>query len=260
MDAGTGAADLPAAAAVRPRPVRELLLIALLFGVYKAGRLAANGRVGEAFRNARDVWHAERLLRLPSELDVQNGLLHSQALIHLANSYYAYVHFPATAAFLLFMYLRRPAYYRWVRWVVVALTAAGLVLHLTVPLAPPRMLTFTGLVDTAARYGPSVYGAPQTDTVANQYAAMPSLHIGWAIIVAVGMIAACRTRWRWLWLAHPVLTVLVVVGTANHYWLDGLVVTALLAVVLVALRPLHRAARHAHEARLRADARGARVP
>ncbi|MFC4907160.1 phosphatase PAP2 family protein [Actinomadura gamaensis] len=251
-------AAVPAAAS-RPRPLRELVLIAALFGVYKLGRLAASGRVDEAFRNARDVWDLERWLHLPSELHVQNGLLHSETLIRLANCYYAYVHFPATAAFLLFMYLRRPAYYRWVRWVVVALTAAGLVLHLTVPLAPPRMLTFTGLIDTGSRYGPSVYGAPQTDTVANQYAAMPSLHIGWAIIVAVGLIVACRTRWRWLWLAHPVLTVLVVVSTANHYWLDGIVVSFLLAVALVALRPFYRTARSAPGAGLRTDPGAARV-
>ncbi|MCP2341659.1 phosphatase PAP2 family protein [Actinomadura rupiterrae] len=239
------------APARRPRPVRELLLIAVLFGIYKMGRLAASGRVDEAFRNARDVWDLERWLHLPSEVTVQHGLLHSETLVRLANCYYAYVHFPATAAFLLFMYLRRPAYYRWVRWVVVALTAAGLALHLTVPLAPPRMLTFTGLVDTGSKYGPSVYGAPQTDTVANQYAAMPSLHIGWAIIVAVGLIVACRTRWRWLWLAHPVLTVLVVVSTANHYWLDGIVVSVLLAIALVALRPLYRTARPARPPGLR---------
>lgn len=263
-DAAPGAAAPPAgreapASASRPRPIRELLLIAVLFGIYKAGRLAANGRVAEAFRNARDVWDIERWLHLPSELNVQDGLLKSHALIEAANSYYAYVHFPATAAFLLFMYLRRPAYYRWVRWVVVAITGAGLALHLTVPLAPPRMLTFTGLIDTGARYGPSVYGAPQTDTVANQYAAMPSLHIGWAIIVAVGLIVACRTRWRWLWLAHPVLTVLVVVSTANHYWMDGLVVSAMLAITMVALRPLYRTARSAHVAGLRAALAPARV-
>ncbi|MQY09088.1 phosphatase PAP2 family protein [Actinomadura macrotermitis] len=224
-------------AVTRPRPLRELLLITVLFSIYKLGRLAATGRVGEAFANARRVWHLERAAGLPAETGVQHALLHSGTLVHAANAYYAYVHFPATAAFLLWMYLRRPGYYRWVRWTVVALTSAGLALHLLVPLAPPRMLAVTGLIDTGARYGPAVYGAPQTDTVANQYAAMPSLHIGWALIVAVGLIAATRTRWRWLWLAHPLLTIAVVVGTANHYWLDGIVVAALLTAVLLVLRP-----------------------
>ncbi|MFP3968760.1 phosphatase PAP2 family protein [Actinomadura fulvescens] len=221
----------------RPRPIRELLLIAVLFGAYKLGRLLANGRVAEAFDNARGLWDLERRLRLPSELDVQHALLHSDPLVHAANSYYAYVHFPATAAFLLWIYLRRPAHYRWIRWVLVTLTAAGLALHLFLPLAPPRMLTGTGLVDTGALFGPSVYGPPHADTVANQYAAMPSLHIGWAFVVATGLIVSTRGRWRWLWIAHPVITVAVVVGTANHYWLDGAVVSVLLGAVLLVVRP-----------------------
>ncbi|WP_242909979.1 phosphatase PAP2 family protein [Actinomadura terrae] len=221
----------------RPRPVRELLLIAALFGVYKLGRLLSSGRVAEAFGNARRVWDLERALELPSETGVQHGLLHSDLLVHAANTYYAAVHFPAMAAFLLWIYLRRPGHYRWVRRIVVALTGAGLVLHLVVPLAPPRMLTATGMIDTGARYGPAVYGAPQTDTMANQYAAMPSLHIGWAAVIALGLVAASRTRWRWLWILHPVATTMVVVATANHYWLDGVVALALLAVATAFLRP-----------------------
>jgi hypothetical protein len=58
---------------------------------------------------------------------------------------------------------------------------------------------------------------------------MPSLHIGWAVLIAVGLIATTRSKWRWLWLGHPILTVLVVVGTANHWWLDGVVALLLLA-------------------------------
>ncbi|MFA1544124.1 phosphatase PAP2 family protein [Actinomadura monticuli] len=221
----------------RPRAVRELLLIIALFTVYKLGRLLAGGRVAEAFDNAHRVWRLERLLDLPSETGVQQGLLHSDLLVGAANCYYAYVHFPAAVAFLLWIYLRRPAHYRWVRRVMVALTGAALVLHLLVPLAPPRMLPATGLIDTAALFGPAVYGPPQTDTIANQYAAMPSLHIGWAAVIALGLVATSRTRWRWLWVLHPAVTIAVVVGTANHYWLDGVVVLALLAVGALLLRP-----------------------
>ncbi|WP_309237010.1 phosphatase PAP2 family protein, partial [Actinomadura sp. BRA 177] len=221
----------------RPRAVRELLLIIALFTVYKLGRLLASGRVVEAFDNAHRVWNLERVLDLPSETGVQHGLLQSQFLVQAANSYYAYVHCPAVIAFLLWVYLRRPVHYRWVRRVMAALTAVALVLHLLVPLAPPRMLPATGLIDTAARFGPAVYGPPQTDTVANQYAAMPSLHIGWAAVIALGLIVTSRTRWRWLWLLHPVVTIAVVVGTANHYWLDGIVVLVLLAISVLLLRP-----------------------
>ncbi|WP_347813994.1 phosphatase PAP2 family protein, partial [Actinomadura sp. KC06] len=229
--------DRPPRPGGRPRPVRELVLIVVLFGLYKLGRLFSSDRVTDAFANARGIWDLERTLRLPDEAAVQQGILHSEALIHLANGYYAVVHFPATVLFLLWIYLRRPVHYRWIRRVLVGLTAAALALHLLVPLAPPRMLPATGLIDTAARYGPAVYGAPESDMIANQYAAMPSLHIGWAAVIALGLVVTSRTRWRWLWLLHPVTTVAVVVATANHYWLDGIVVLALLSVIVLLLRP-----------------------
>ncbi|MFZ4267277.1 phosphatase PAP2 family protein [Streptomyces arboris] len=227
----------------RPPLVREFLLVAGLFLAYKFGRRAANGHVEEAFRNAGNVWDLERALHLPGEGAVQGVLLHSQTLIHAANTYYATVHFPATVLFLVWLYWRRPLHYLWSRRILAVLTGGALVLHLLFPLAPPRMLPAAGLVDTGQVYGPTVYGAtPATDTMANQFAAMPSLHVGWAVMVAVGLIVATRSRWRWLWLLHPAITLLVVVGTANHYWLDAIVVVALLAVALAALR-LPRAAR-----------------
>ncbi len=221
----------------RPHPVRELLLIAVLYTVYRLGRIAAEGHVPQAFRNATDVWNLERTLHLPGEADVQDLLLHSDLLVHTANAFYATVHFPATVLFLLWTYWRRPGHYVWIRRVLTVLTGAGLALHLLLPLAPPRMLEVTGLVDTARVYGPAVYGDPATDSLSNQFAAMPSLHVGWALTVAVGLIAATRSRWRRLWLLHPAVTYLVVVGTANHYWLDGIVAIALTGAALLLLRP-----------------------
>jgi len=103
--------------------------------------------------------------------------------------------------------------------------------HMFFPLAPPRMMP--GWVDTGVLLGQSVYG-PSTDSgVANQFAAMPSLHVGWAFMVAVFLIRATRSRWRWLWIAHPLLTFTVVVVTANHYWLDGLVAISLALPLLL---------------------------
>ncbi|GGX95909.1 phosphatase PAP2 family protein [Streptomyces minutiscleroticus] len=237
MDSRTEPAQ-PGAAAGRPPLVRELLLVAGLFLVYKLGRQFADGHTGEAFRHAHEVWNAERAVHLPGEGLVQSVLLHGDALVHVANTYYATVHFPATVAFLVWLYLRRPAHYVWARRVLTALTAAALVLHLAFPLAPPRLLAAAGLVDTARVYGPSVYSAsPTTDTLSNQFAAMPSLHFGWALMVAVGLVAATRTRWRWLWLLHPLLTLLVITGTANHYWFDSIAAAALLGLALTALHP-----------------------
>ncbi|MET8975480.1 phosphatase PAP2 family protein [Streptomyces sp. NPDC004539] len=237
MNARTEPGEEAGATAARPRIVRELLLVAGLFLVYKFGRQLATGHTGEAFRNAHHVWDFERWARLPSELDVQDVLLHSDTLVKAANTYYATVHFPATLAFLVWLYLRRPAHYVWARRVLAAVTGAALVGHLFFPLAPPRMLSGTGLIDTARVYGPSVYGPPQTDHLSNQFAAMPSLHFGWALMLAIGMIVATRSRWRWLWLLHPALTLLVIVGTANHYWLDAIVAGALLGLALTFLRP-----------------------
>ncbi|MBT2415519.1 inositol phosphorylceramide synthase [Streptomyces sp. ISL-12] len=240
MNARSEPAEAEPDAPARPPLVRELLLVAGLFLVYKLGRQLATGHTGEAFRNAHHVWHLERWLHLPGEGGVQSLLLHGDALVRVANTYYATVHFPATAAFLLWLYLRRPRHYVWARRVLAALTGAALVLHLTFPLAPPRMLGAAGLVDTARVYGPSVYGPPRTDTLSNQFAAMPSLHFGWALMVAIGLIVATRSRWRWLWLLHPLLTLLVIVGTANHYWLDVMVASALLGLALAVIRLPHR--------------------
>ncbi|MDN3025371.1 phosphatase PAP2 family protein [Streptomyces sp. S.PB5] len=236
MNARTEPAEAKTAATARPPLVRELLLVAGLFLVYKLGRQLATGHTGEAFRNAHHVWDWERTLHLPGEGDVQHLLLHGDTLVHIANTYYATVHFPATAAFLIWLYLRRPTHYVWARRVLAVITGAALLVHLVFPLAPPRMLAATGLVDTARVYGPSVYGPPQTDHLSNQFAAMPSLHFGWALMVAIGLIVATRSRWRWLWLLHPLLTLLVIVGTANHYWLDAIVAAALLGIALAVLR------------------------
>ncbi|MFJ9682735.1 phosphatase PAP2 family protein [Streptomyces sp. NPDC101194] len=238
--AGREPADREPDSTARPPLLRELLLVVGLFVIYKLGRQAANGHVEEAYRNAGNVWDFERSLHLPGEGAVQSLLLHDETLIHLANTYYATVHFPATLLFLVWLYWRRPRHYVWSRRILAALTGAALALHLLFPLAPPRLLAATGLVDTGQVYGPTVYGAtPATDSMANQFAAMPSLHFGWAVMVAVGLIVATRSRWRWLWLLHPLVTLLVIVGTANHYWLDSIVVSALLAVALAAL-PLRR--------------------
>jgi hypothetical protein len=217
------------------RGLRELALVAALFLAYKVGRIAVSGRVSSAQHNAGSVWRLERWLHLPSEAALQHPLLHHHLLAHLANGYYAYVHFPATALCLLYLYVRQPAHYRWVRWMIALLTAAALAVHVLLPLAPPRLSAITGMVDTGHRFGPAVYGNPSTDTLSNQYAAMPSLHIGWALAVAVGLIAVMRSRWRWLWLAHPIATTLVVVSTGNHYWLDGIVAVTILALVALIL-------------------------
>lgn len=214
------------------RALLELALVAVLFLAYKVGRIAAAGHVGEAMDNAATVWHFERLLHLPSEYGLQHAVLGHHWLVKIANCYYAYVHFPVTAITLIWLYVWRPGHYVRIRRTLAWLTGAALAVHLLMPLAPPRMIAAFGMVDTGRLFGPSVYGSPNGDTLTNQYAAMPSLHVGWAIVIAMAFICATRSKWRWLAVAHPVATLAVVLVTGNHYWLDAIVVTLLLGVVV----------------------------
>jgi PAP2 superfamily protein len=235
MNARTEPAEGETDAIARPPLVREFLLVAGLFLVYKFGRQLATGHTGEALHNARRVWDLERAVRLPGEGSVQSLLLHSDTLVHIANTYYATVHFPATAAFLIWLYLRRPAHYVWARRVLATVTSAALVLPFVLPLAPPRMLAATGLVDTAHVYGPSVYGPPSSDHLSNQFAAMPSLHIGWSLWCALAIVTLAERRWvRVLGALYPLTTLFVIVGTANHFFLDavGGVVTLVAALAI----------------------------
>jgi hypothetical protein len=215
--------------------VREFALVLALFGVYKLGRTLADNEVRQAIGNAWHVWSFERALRLPSELTFQQEALRWPDLVTVANVYYAWVHFPATIAFLIWLWWRNRGRYRWFRTVLVVMTGMALAIHIVFPLAPPRMMSTLGFVDTGALFGPSVYSSPDTDTLTNQFAAMPSLHVGWAMVVAIGVVTVARSRWRWLAVPHPAATMAVVVATANHYWIDGIVGMVLIAPgVLVA--------------------------
>ena len=202
--------------------LRELGLVAILFLIYKIGRIAATGHVGEAYDNADKIWNLERWMHLPGELSVQHRLLSWHWLVEVANCYYAYVHFPATVAVLVWLYIYRPAHYRWTRNVLALLTGTALVVHFGYPLAPPRMLTYTGMLDLGRLFGPAVYGAPETDQLSNQYAAMPSLHTGWALWCAIAVADVVRPRWaKVLAFCYPAATIIAILGTANHYLLDA---------------------------------------
>ncbi len=230
----TGASTAPRVTLGR-RVLRELPVLVVLYLVYQLGRVIAGEHATAAFLNAEQVWDAERWLHLPSEAAVQQWAWDWPGLIKAANGYYAAVHFPVTIAVLVWVFVWREAAYPWFRWALVIHTTLGLAGHLIYPLAPPRMLTHHGLVDSGVLFGQSVYTAPGTG-IANQFAAMPSLHVGWAALIAVTVIATTTTRWRWLALAHPIVTMLVVVVTANHYWLDGVVALVLLAASLLVVR------------------------
>jgi hypothetical protein len=213
----------------------EALLIALLITIYQGVRHLAIGHFGEATHHAEWVWRLERATYLPNEATLQRWVLNWPGAARLANLYYVGVHFPGTTAALVWLFLRHRAVYLHTRTELVVLTSAGLMVHVFFPLAPPRLVPGLGMVDTMLAVGPSAYSSPNTG-FANQFAAMPSLHIGWAILVAVGLLRTSRSRWRWLILLHPMLTTTVVVVTANHYWLDGMIAALLLGLSMLLVR------------------------
>jgi PAP2 superfamily len=214
---------------------------ALLFGLYALWQFAGSFTVmstAGAVPRARWLWHAERILLLPSETAVQRPFLAHPVLVQAFNLYYDVLHFPVLGACLIWLYARHRGSYPRIRTTVVLFTFVSLLIQL-VPVAPPRLLPLTGMVDTAVRYGQSVY-AWHGGFNADEFSAMPSVHVGWALIVAIAVITVSRSRWRWLAAGYPVLTLLVVVVTANHFWLDGIVAALLVVLVLLAQRMARR--------------------
>jgi len=209
----------------------ESALLFALYGLWQfAGSFTVMGTAG-ALPRARWLWDAERVLYLPSETAVQKPFLAHPLLVQACNLYYDILHFPLLGACLIWLYARHRASYPRIRTTVALFTGVSLLIQL-IPVAPPRLLPSTGMVDTAVRYGQSVYswgGGFDAD----EFSAMPSVHVGWALIVAIAVITVSRSRWRWLAAAYPVLTLLVVVVTANHFWLDGIVAALLVVLVLV---------------------------
>src|SRR5215213_4394514 len=220
--------DAPAkAGSGRPGLLRELAIIAVTFLGYRQIRYLTRNDTGQAAENARHVISFERRLGVFTEQSVQSVVLHSETVVGFLNRYYVGVHFPLTATFVVWVLIRHPEWYRSLRTWMIGVTLAALVIHVAYPLAPPRMTP--GFIDTLRVYGPNIYPKDTTQSVANQFAAMPSLHFGWAAIIAIAFICIKRTRWSLLALLHPAITLLAIVATANHYWIDAAVAMVLVA-------------------------------
>jgi hypothetical protein len=217
---------------------REATMIAGLYAVWQlAGTLAVVDTRG-AFSRAGWIERTERAWHLPSEAALQHAVTgHSAAVAQAANLYYATMHFGVLFVFLLWLFLRHRDRYRPVRRVLALTTFACLLIQL-LPVAPPRLLPGAGYVDTAARYGQSVYGL---GLGADELSAMPSVHVAWAVLVGWATLTIGRGAGRWLGPLHAAVTVLVVVVTANHFWADGIVAVA----VLIGCGALERLGRRA---------------
>lgn len=210
---------------------RETAVVLGLYALWQYAGTLSLLNVNGAIARARWIAHLQHEVHLPSEVWVQHRALDWSLFTQALNVFYATVHFPAMIAFLIWMFIRHREGYPQVRNTVVLVTGAALAIQL-IPVAPPRLTPGLGFVDTAALYHQSVYakvGTPGPD----QLSAMPSVHVGWAVLIAFVVITVSSSRWRWLILAHPVATTVVVVATANHFWLDGIVAAGILVVALL---------------------------
>lgn len=232
---------------------RSTALLAVLWIAYAIVRGITAGDLAVATENARSIIDLERALGLPSEAGLQNALVDQRWLLKSANLYYLGVHFPITAGFLAWAWRNHRSKFARVRNALIATTGAGLVIHVLYPLKPPRMMN--GFVDTGALFGPDPYSFGISGG-ANQLAAMPSLHVGWSLLIAIGAIWISTSRARWLALAHPILTLFVVVLTANHFWVDAIAAAAIVIAawhfIPTQVSPpprLHRRSTHAGKGR-----------
>jgi hypothetical protein len=225
LAAAGGALALPRRPRVRQAGalLRETAVIAVLYGLWQlAGRVSLHD-TGDAYARARWIEHFQSDLWLPSEPTMQHMILGHPLIVQAANLYYATMHFTMMFVFLLWLFVRHRDQYRPVRTTMAMATGVCLLIQL-IPVAPPRMLP--GFVDTAMLYNQSVYS---NGFAADQLSAMPSVHVAWAVVVGYYAVKISTSRWRWIAVVHTALTVFCVVATANHWWLDGIVATTVLA-------------------------------
>lgn len=215
-----------------------------LFALWQfAGRLSVHAR-GRAAARGEALWHVERVLHLPSETSVQHLLLPHPLVVRLFNTYYAYAHVNGLLLTLLWLFVWHRNEYARARTALALTTFACLAIQL-ISVAPPRLLgvdgsgSTHGIIDVATAYGQSVYG-PLNQGLSDQFAAMPSVHVAWASAAAWFFWRQARGPLRYLGLVHLTLTVAIVVATGNHYWADGIVAAALLAVALFLTRTRQR--------------------
>ncbi|MDQ3571861.1 MAG: phosphatase PAP2 family protein [Actinomycetota bacterium] len=219
----------------------------LFFAVYNGYQLVrglAEGRADLAFANAQRIIDIEVALGTLFEPGLQEALInHARWLVDLSNFMYLNSHFVVTTAFLTWLYFRRNEHFYFVRNMFMVAMVLALALYALLPTAPPRLLDSDfGFVDTIAVYT----GLPQdSDTVGvlvNQYAAVPSMHIGFALMVAVPAAALVSNPVaRAWWAAYPLIVFFVIVATGNHFWLDAAAGAAVACVAALTATQLARA-------------------
>ncbi|MDL4771243.1 MULTISPECIES: phosphatase PAP2 family protein [Thermomonosporaceae] len=211
---------------------RELLLIALFYSGYMLTRIVlVQDGTTPAFNHADQILRAERFLGLDVELGLNQMLLQVPWLARAANIFYATAHFTVTLGVVVWIYRYRAREYRWLRTSIMVATGVALLGFWLYPLAPPRFLHSEGFVDpVTVLHSFGLYASDASGSLTNQYAAMPSMHAGWALWCGYVLFRLASQRWaKVLGVLYPATTVFVILSTANHYVLDAVVGVAVIA-------------------------------
>jgi hypothetical protein len=202
--------------------VLQFFLFFAAYNGYQVVRGLSEGREAVAFANAERLVDIQRSLGTFFEPHFQQALLDQEWLINLANFLYMNTHFVITTSFLVWLYVFRNDHFYFVRNMFMVAMVLALVGYAIYPTAPPRLLTELGFTDTIAAQTGITQDAGTVGLLVNQYAAVPSMHIGFSLMIAVaGMRLASHPVPRMLWTAYPLLVFFVIVVTANHFWLDA---------------------------------------
>ncbi|MFP5220530.1 MAG: phosphatase PAP2 family protein [Actinomycetes bacterium] len=224
----------------------EVAIVAAGVVTYFGIRGATAGSEATAIDHAHDIVRVEKAIGLYVEADVQSVVVPSDAMSTLFNWIYIWGHWPVIVTVLLWLALQHRTVYLRLRNAMMISGGLGLLVYTTYPVAPPR-LAGLGMVDTVSERS-QAYRVLQPPQFVNQYAAMPSLHVGWDLLVGLAILAAATATWlRLVGVLMPVLMAVATVATANHYMLDAV------AGVLFALAGLQAAlwVEHRREARAR---------
>jgi membrane-associated phospholipid phosphatase len=218
-----------------PDLLRQILLFCGAYWLYRIVRGMTDGRVGEAFDNARELIGIERGMGLFVEPAVHAWASGTGWLIDGASWMYVNSHFAITTVTLAFIYLRRNASFYFIRNMFMVAMGIALVLYAAYPTAPPRFMPEWGFSDSVARFTGLTAEGSSADALYNPFAAVPSMHVAFALMLGVPMAAMARRRVvKALWYAYPVLVSWVVVVTGNHWWFDAAAGAAVAAVSAVA--------------------------
>jgi membrane-associated phospholipid phosphatase len=218
---------------------RQLGLFVLADLCYETVRGLAEGRAPAAFANAERIVEVERATGTFFEPGLQAAILDERWLVDAANWAYMNTHFVITTSFLVWLYLFRNEAFYFVRNMFLVAMALALVGYTVFPTAPPRLLPEEGFVDTIDAFAGVGHDSALVKLFVNPYAAVPSMHVAFALMIAVPGALICRSlATRVLWALYPLLVVLVIVVTGNHFWLDAAAGAAVAAVAALAARSI----------------------